>query len=365
MFRNSYLRVDLDQIQNNAKYFINHTKKDLIAVIKANGYGVIDWCEAEALEEIGVSFFAVSSLDEALNLRKHGIKSNIILLGYVPKKALDIVKDNDLTITSYTEEFVDEADLNGIKMHLKLNTGMNRLGVRVEDSKRILDKMLSKGAIVEGVMSHYSSADSDLNYSKEQFELFKNTVKSLDYDFKYIHMGASDASIKIEDDISTHCRVGLGLLGFSEYPCDIKPCVSLYSEVIMCKQVPENETVSYNRRFTSDGTGYILTLPLGYADGIKKANVNKQVYVNGEYGTIVGSICMDMMMIHTEKPYDVGTKVELLGEHIDIKKRAQDLGIIVYELLTGLNDRITRIYYKNNNKVKLVDDRFNNIIKIQ
>lgn len=365
MFRNSYVRIDLDKIQENAKFFMNHTKKDLIAVVKANGYGTIDWCEAEALEEIGVSFFAVSSLDEALNLRKHGITSNIILLGYVPKNALEIIKENNLTIVTYTEEFIDEVNLEGIKIHLKLNTGMNRLGVRPEDSKRVLDKLIEKGALVEGVMSHFSSADSDLEYSQSQFELFKNTVKSLNYDFKYIHMGASDASIMIEDDISTHCRVGLGLLGFAEYPCDIKPCISLYSEVIMCKQVPKNETVSYNRRFTSSGEGYIVTIPLGYADGFKKANVNKQAYIGDEYGTIVGSVCMDMMMIHTDKPYEVGTRVELLGEHIDIKKRAQDLGIIVYELLTSLNDRISRVYYKNNKKVRLVEDRFNNVIKIQ
>ena len=121
-------------------------------------------------------------------------------------------------------------------MHLKLNTGMNRLGIRPEDAERVLTKLLDKGALVEGVMSHFSSADEDLEYSEKQFGIFKDCVKSLNYDFKYIHMCASDASIKIHDDISTHCRVGLGLIGFSEYPCDIKPCVSLYSEVMMFKR---------------------------------------------------------------------------------------------------------------------------------
>lgn len=366
MFRNTFLNVDLDKLQNNAKFFINRSGKKLIAVVKANGYGIIDYCEALALEEIGVNFFAVSSLDEAMNLRNNGVTSEILVLGFTPNDALDLIKEKDISIVTLSEEYVDAIDdFKGVKIHLKVNTGMNRIGIRPEDCQRVLEKVIKRNGNIEGIMSHFSSADEDLEYSLEQFNLFKQTVKSLDYDFKYIHMGATDATLKIEDDISTHCRIGLGLLGFSVYPCDIKPCVSLTSEVVMCKQVPKGEKVSYNRHYTSTGEGYILTIPFGYSDGFRKANVNKQVYVDHEYGTIIGNICMDMMMIHTDNYHPCKTTVELLGEHIDINKRAQELNMINYELLVNLNERITRRYFKNGKLIKQVDQRFNNSIDFQ
>lgn len=366
MYRNSFVNVNIDVLQNNARFFMNKTGKDLIAVVKANGYGLIDYMEALALEEIGVKFFAVSSLDEAMNLRRHGVKGEILVLGYTPSDKIDFMIENNISIVSLSMDYLENIkDFKGIKMHIKLNTGMNRIGIRCEDADKALHLALSKNACVEGIMSHFSSADEDIEYSKDQFKLFKDTVKSIDYNFKYIHMCASDASIVIDDDISTHCRVGLGLLGFCEYECDIKPCLSLTSEVVMVKEVPMGETVSYNRHYTSDGNGYILTIPLGYSDGFRKTNVNKQVYVDGEYGTIIGNICMDMMMIHTEQYHDVKTSIELLGEHIDIKKRAQELNMITYELLVNLNERITRRYYKNDKLVKLIDQRFDNTIDFQ
>jgi len=358
MYRNTFLNVDLTRLKNNAKYFMGLKNKGLIAVVKANGYGIIDYMEAKALNEIGVEFFAVSSLDEALVLRKHKIKGNIICLGYIPESALDIVKNNDITMVSISKEYVENADIKGIKMHLKLNTGMNRLGIKCPEAKQVLDLMLEKGALVEGVMSHFSSADEDLVYSQSQYQLFKDTVLSLNYDFKYIHMAATDGEIKINDDICNYCRIGIGLLGFNAYDAPIKPVVSLTSEVIMVKQVEKGETVSYNRRYTSDGSGYILTLPIGYSDGFRKKNVNKKVYIEGSYYDIIGNICMDMLMIHTDKYYPLGTTVELLGDHVDVDTRAKELELINYELLVGLNDRISRRYYEDGKLVDQVELRF-------
>lgn len=365
MYRNTYVKVELDKLKHNAKFFMNKTHKKLIAIVKADGYGLIDYAEASALQEIGVDFFAVSSLDEAMSLRSHDIKGEILVLGYVPEDGLQTVKENNISIVSLSKEYVEHADLNNVKIHIKVNTGMNRIGVMPSECKEIFDLLNSKGAKVEGIMSHFSSADEDIEYSKEQFQLFKDTVKSLNYDFKYIHMCATDASLVIDDDISSHCRVGLGLLGFSAYECDIKPCVSLISEVIMVKQVNEGEKVSYNRRYTSDGNGYILTIPIGYADGFRKANVNYDAYVENEYGKIVGNICMDMLMIHTDNYHAVGSKVELLGGHIEINKRAHDIGLITYELITGLNGRLSRRYYENDKLVCQIDRRFNNTIEFQ
>ncbi|MEE3425700.1 MAG: alanine racemase C-terminal domain-containing protein, partial [Erysipelotrichaceae bacterium] len=153
-------------------------------------------------------------------------------------------------------------------------------------------------------------------------------------------------------------RIGLGLLGLSSYDTALKPCISLFSEVSMVKQLKPGDTVSYGRHYTSDGSGYLLTIPLGYADGFYRANTGKEVYCEDEYGTIVGSICMDQMMILTKKEHPCGSLIELFGPHIDIAKRAQELGTISYELYTALSDRLSRRYIQNGKVFLSIDPRF-------
>lgn len=358
MYRNSYIEVNLSAITRNAEYFMRKTGKHLIGVIKANGYGTVDYMEVTALKDAGINYFAVSSLDEALNLRKHNIDNDILILGYVPSGAIDIIRENNLSIVTLSMEQLEKTDLKGVRVHLKLDTGMNRIGIKPDHARQALDLLIQKGAIVEGVMSHFSSADSDKEYSLKQYQLFKDCVESLDYDFKYVHMSATDASILLDCDICNYCRIGLGLLGYSAFETELEHAISLYSEVTMCKQLEKGETVSYGRHYTSDGNGYILTIPLGYADGFYRSNTNKEVYVNDEYGKIVGSICMDQLMILTKHPHLPGTKVELFGKNIDISKRAEELGTITYELITSLSERLTRIYTKDGVEIKRIDPRF-------
>jgi alanine racemase len=138
MFRNTYLQTDLDKLKYNIDYFLHKSSKKMIGVVKADGYGSVDYVEASVLQEKGVDFFAVSSLDEALRLRKHGIKGQTLILGYVPEDALDLIRRNDISIVTYSPEFVKDADLRDVKVHLKLNTGMNRLGIRTEEAKETL-----------------------------------------------------------------------------------------------------------------------------------------------------------------------------------------------------------------------------------
>ena len=358
MFRRSFVEINLDNITKNALFFKNKSDKNIIGVVKANGYGSVDYMEVKALKEAGVDFFAVSSLDEALHLRKYGVNDKILVLGYIPYDGLNLVRENNISIVTVSKQYVEEADLDGINVHIKLNTGMNRIGIKPEQAKEVLDILLNKGTNVEGIMSHFSSADCDLEYTLKQYETFKLCVQSIQHTFKYIHMSATDASIILNDDICNYQRIGLGLLGYSSYETPLKPAISLYSEVSEIKKVDAGETVSYGRHYTSDGQGYILTLPIGYADGFYRANTGSEVYIDGEYGKIVGSICMDQMMVHTNNYYPVGSKVELLGEHIDINQRAKKLGTISYELLTSLSDRLSRIYIKDDAIYKTIDPRY-------
>lgn len=358
MYRNSYIEVDLDALEANAKYFIEKGGKEVIGVVKANGYGIDALEEVLTLKKAGVSFFAVSSLDEALDLRRNGIEDKILVLGCVPANEMELIRNNGISIVTLSKDFVENTDLRNVKVHLKLDTGMNRIGVEVDEAKQILDLLKEKGAIIEGVMSHFSSADFDEEYSKKQYDLFRNCVLNLNYEFPYIHMSATDASLLIDDDICNAHRIGLGLLGYSSQKAELHPCVKLCSEVSMVKKLNKGETVSYGRHYTSDGEGYLLTIPLGYADGFYRSNTGKKVYCENEYGTIVGSICMDQMMILTSSYHPVGTKIELLGGHIDIEERAAELNTITYELLTSLSDRLTRHYLQNGSIIRKIDPRF-------
>lgn len=347
MYRKTFLEINTDNLFYNTDLFVSKKGMKMMAVVKANAYGTIDYEIARMLEERGTDFFAVSSLEEAIRLRSHGIKSNILIMGYV--KELDIVRENDLSIITPDKEYVDNNldKLEGIKVHIKINTGLNRLGIFPEETKDVLDKLLKAKANVEGIMTHFACY-ADVDYTYRQYYLFKDIVESLDYKFKYIHTAATDAALYLDDEISNYQRIGLGLFGYAniEHDWDLKPALSLKAEVVSCKQVREGEGVSYHHHFISDGTGYILTAEIGYADGIDKGLEGKKVYVGDEECTIVGTICMDLIMIKACKPHKVGELVEIIGEHFTVEDRKKELNTGCCKVITGISERVTRVYTK-------------------
>lgn len=348
MKRKTYLEIDLDAYRYNINVFRKRTGLKLIGIVKANAYGAGAVEIAKVLQEEGTEIFGVSSLEEALELRKAGFKQEILLLGFCDKDYFDIIRDNNLSIVTVSMNYLTHCgdELSGVKCHLKLNTGMNRLGVKPEEAEEALDYLLKHGAIVEGVMSHFATADGDQDFAHKQYSLFKRTVMSLSHDFKYIHMSATDGSIIINDNFCTHVRIGLGLLGHSTYDIGLRNVMSLYSHVTCVKKLSAGETVSYGRHYTSDGEGYILTLPLGYADGWLRANRDKEVYVENEKGRIVGSVCMDQLMVLTKNYHGLDAKVEFFGNHISLDERAKELGTISYEIISLISDRVARKYKK-------------------
>lgn len=349
MYRKTYLEINTDNLFYNVELFASKTGKKLMAVVKANAYGTIDYEIAKLLEEKGTDFFAVSSLEEAVRLRNHGIKSNILIMGYV--KELDVVKEFDFSIITPDKEFVDanKDRLKGIKVHIKINTGLNRLGIFPEETKEVLNELVNAGANVEGIMTHYACY-ADVDYTYRQYYLFKETVESLDYQFKYIHAAATDAALYLEDEISNYQRIGLGLFGYAniEHDWNLKSALSLKAEVVSCKKVKEGEGVSYGHHYISDGSGYILTAEIGYADGIDKGLENKKVYVGDEECTIVGTICMDLIMIKSNKPHKVGEMVEIFGDHFTVENRKNELNSGCCKIIAGISERVTRVYTKDN-----------------
>lgn len=358
MQRKTFLEIDLDKLDYNTNLFISHTKKKLIAVVKANAYGGVDYKIAKHLESKGVDFFAVSSIEEALKLRKNDIKSNILIMGYVHD--LNIVRENDLSIIIPEADFVDENidNLHDVKVHIKVNTGLNRLGIFPKEAKDVLNKLLKANAKVEGLMTHMACGDNEA-YTKEQYELFKKVHDSLNYKFKYVHTSATDAAIYLNDEVSNYIRIGLGLYGYANIDTDfpLKSALNLKAEVIYCKQVKKDEGVSYGHKYHSDGTGYILTVAIGYADGIDRSLSGKKVWVENEEAEFVGTICMDLSMVHSANPHPVGSLVSVYDDHHNIKQRAIELDSCCCKIICDIQDRVERIYLQNGKIVDSINPR--------
>lgn len=359
MFRRTQLKINVDNYINNAKAFNTHTGKKVMGIIKADAYGLGDYPLGEYLEKNGVDFFGVSSIEEALRLRKHGMKSNILVLSYVHD--VETCKKNDLSVIIPNKLFIEEhkEELKGLKTHIKINTGLNRLGINPNELKEVIDELESYGALIEGVMTHFAKAE-DKEYTKKQYNIFKDVVEKANYSFKYIHTSATDAAIYLQDTISNYVRIGLGLLGASylETPFKLYNVVTLLAEVIDCKKVNKGEGVSYGHLHISDGDGYYLTCAIGYADGIDFDYSGKEVYINGQVGTIVGKVCMDLIIVKVNNPCKVGEQVEIIGEHMPIQRRAKEIKSNYQKVITDISDRVTRQYYINGKLDKEINHRF-------
>lgn len=354
MYRNTFVEYNLDDIYYNLKWFEDFTNKKMMAIIKANAYGAIDYYLAHKLENKGVDFFAVSNLEEAIRLRKHGINSKILIMGYV--KNLDVVKEYDLAIIIPTFEYVErfKNELKDVKVHIKVNTGLNRLGIFEEETEDVLNALLYVGAKVEGIMTHFACNENE-EYTKMQYERFKSIVESIDYKFKYIHAEATDSALYLKDNISNYARIGLGFFGYAniKHNAPLKSAVSLKAEVIYSRKVKEGEGVSYSHHYYSDGESYINTVAIGYADGLSKRYEGLKVLVGDEEGMIVGTVCMDLMMVKTKSKHEVGELVEIFGDNISLESRRDELNTGICRLMTDISDRPTKVFIENG---KVVDE---------
>lgn len=362
MLRKTWLEINLDNLYDNCCFMIKHTNKKLIAVIKANGYGCGDVEIAKVALDAGASMLAVSSLDEAMALRNGGIEAPILILGYVEPSDASLLIENNISTSVVSLDWVKELvkeNINGLKVHLKVDTGMNRIGIKdIDELKEAYEILKNAKADVEGIFTHYACSDVDPSFkTDEQFSKFKRAYKALNAKFKYVHCDNSDASLTYQEDITNSFRLGIGMYGYCSYKSELKKVISLYTTIINVKTVNKGETIGYGATYTCEEDEIIATLPIGYADGFIRKNSGRNVYVNGEYATIVGRVCMDQCMIKLSKKYPIGTIVELVGDHISIEDMAKDLDTIVYEIITNFNERLTRKYIKNNKEYLIVNKR--------
>ena len=348
MYRNTWMEVNLDAIADNVRRIRQICGKRIIAVLKADAYGCGDNHVAKAVLEAGIEMIAVSSLDEALMLRNEGYDGEILILGATDPQDAAVLIREDISAAAYSMEWVRAvASMNpeGLKIHLKVDTGMNRIGFKdIPSLQEAFRTLKNAGCAAEGIFTHFYCADTSRELTQKQFDRFAEAVNALDYPFPWIHCDNSDASVFFKDDLSNACRLGVSMYGISSYLDDLRHPIALYSQVIMTKTVKAGETIGYGALYTAQQDEIIATIPIGYADGFIRANRGRSVWIDGQFAPVTGNVCMDQIMVRLEKDVPVGTPVEIFGPHIHLETMAEELHTIPYEIICLISGRVTRTY---------------------
>ncbi len=351
MYRKTWMEIDLGSIEENIRTAKRVSGKQIIAVVKADGYGVGDMAVVSAALNAGACMMAVSSCEEALILRNKGYTGECLILGHTDIEDLPVLAKEGIAVPAYSGSWVKKAaetDCPGLKVHMAADTGMNRIGFREpEELKESIQLLQNSQCNVEGIFTHFCCADSDAQFTERQFQQFAEFVRIADFPFRYIHCDNSEATLSFSDPLSNTCRFGMGMYGISDTYRGLSHAAALYSTVFLVKQVKKGESIGYGATYRTAEDEWIATIPIGYADGLIRKNQGRYVYVDGEYVPIVGRVCMDQTMIRLNHPVEEGTKVEIFGPHIPLEQMAKDLETIPYEILSLISERVTRVYMRN------------------
>lgn len=357
----TWCRVNLDAIAHNYKYTCSGTDSDVMCVIKANAYGHGAVAVAKRLYEEGCRRFAVSSLEEALELRIGGIGGEILVLGYVLPQRLDEAVENDISFAlaslGFAEKLCKTDFKNKPKVHIKLNTGMNRTGFNVchnsgyDELLSALELIKNANIQVEGVFSHFAKAEEDKAFTQKQWGYFENAVGFINKNGVFPKIRHICNSMGTYNYSSMHLdavRLGIHLYGCGSEDKNHIPAMSFYTRIVDIHTLKEGDGVSYGLDFVADKEMKIAVIGAGYADGIFRCLSDGRgcVVVRGRKCPIVGRVCMDMTMIDiTDVPdAEIEDVVTIWGEGLSADEQAENAGTISYELLCSVAPRVVRIY---------------------
>lgn len=363
-FRDTWIEVNLDHIYENVAMMKKQISDDvkLFAVVKADAYGHGAEQVAKTAVEAGADYLAVAFLDEALSLRHKGITVPILVLGAIGPENAAIAAENNVTVTVFQEAWIQLAVLgltasSPLKVHIKCDTGMGRIGVRTKQELNYIEKQLrqSDKFDLEGIYTHFATADElDINYYEKQFAKFDSMLNSLEQRPRLVHAANSAASLRFPKAYFNAVRMGISMYGLSPsqemkelLPYPLKEAMALKTKIVHVKRMEPNESVSYGATYKTSEEEWIATLPVGYADGWIRKLQGQDVLVQEKKAEIVGRICMDQCMIRIPEPYPIGTEVILFGEGIPVDEIAVKLDTINYEVICMLSSRIPRVYLRN------------------
>jgi len=357
--RPAYMEIDL----NNLKYNINQIKEkvgksvNIMPVIKANGYGTHINKRLDILNEFEI--VAVANVDEGVYLRTIGYNKEIFVLNQPFESEIEKIIQYKITIGISSYEFAKKlAETNKeIKVHVEIGTGMGRTGVHPYKIDNYLNS-LAPNIKVEGIYTHFSSADTDDEYTKKQLKSFNdavNKIKEILGDVRYIHSAASNAILNYPESYFNLVRPGIILYGYPSSKdtlekIDLKPIAKLIAKISFLKTVEAGTSIGYNRSYITKQETKVATIPIGYADGFRRDFSNGwEVLINGEKVPIIGKICMDSFMVDVTKLKDVKVGDEVViwdNENITLEELAKKCNTINYEILCTIGERVPRKFIK-------------------
>jgi alanine racemase len=369
--KRTWAEISLDNIRHNYMAIRSSLPEGcrFLGIVKADAYGHGALRVARLLQDYGADYLAVSCLDEALELRHGGVTMPILILGHTPYEYTQTLIDKDITQTvtclAKAVEYSQQAAALGksLKIHIKLDTGMSRLGFLCSGSyfdegvQNVIDSCRLPGLIPEGVYTHFAVSDEDSpdcrEYTKQQFKLFTDVISAVkqrgDIGFKIRHCANSGAVVNFPEMALDMVRPGLLLYGYGDKDnkLGLLPCMRLVTTVSTIKFYEPGTSVSYGRRYTTDKRTRMGVLAIGYADGLPRLAGNKCSFATvGGLAPQRGTICMDMCMVDlTDLPQvDVGSQVELFGPNCSIYQLSDAAQTIPYELLCAVSKRVPRVY---------------------
>ena len=372
--KRTWAQINLDAVEHNYRVIRNKigNKVRFLGVVKADAYGHGAVEVSRLLEDIGADYLAVSSIDEAIELRVNGITMPVLILGHTPKEQVArLIKYNitqAVTCKSKADEYNEEAVKLGeqLKIHIKVDTGMSRLGFLCEGDyfengiECISETCKMPGLFAEGIFTHFAVSDEFgeeyTEYTKHQFELFMSVIDAVynkcGHTFNIRHCTNTGALARYPETYLDMVRPGLLLYGYGDFAAELKlrPAMTLKTTVSTIKTYPKGTAISYGGIYITDKKTRMGVLPVGYADGLFRYLSNKcSFYTSDGPACQRGKICMDMCMIDlTDKMnVQVGSEIEIFGDNNSLNDLAALAGTIPYELTCAVSKRVPRIYIRN------------------
>lgn len=379
MYRNTYAYIDDKILTNNIREIVRKYSfyKYYIGVVKANAYGHGSYIVNDLIKG-GVNYLAVSSLEEAIEIRKYNKEIPILCLEPINIEYLDVILDNKITITvesiDYVRELVNKKITSKLLVHLKLDTGMSRLGYKDKEELIKSIKLLreNKNIFIEGIYTHLATSGINDKYYDKQIDKFRYLTE--DIDLKEIPIVHLNRSITLTHHkmlpFETGTRLGIIMYGFSQSlpepvglrkikrdilnkirhisptvmsnDLKLKTAFSLYSEVMSIRCIKKGDFVGYGANYIAKEDTIIGTIPIGYADGM--SSLMKYVCINKKKYPIIGDICMDMTIVKLDDRVKLHDKVEIFGDTISVRSVANNMHSNAYHVLTGVTSRVPRVY---------------------
>ena len=384
--KRTWAEVSLDNLEHNYRAIKNHIPEGcrFLGVMKADAYGHGAVPLSHALCELGAEYLAVSNLEEAIQLRRGGVRAPMLILGYTPASFADTMVFMDITQEVHSLEYAKELDtaLAGtnyiLNVHLKLDTGMTRIGFFAYDHERTLPELLEVCGLphlhVEGVFTHFCVADSkapeDEAFTRTQYARFTAMLDALTAHGirpELRHCASSGATILYPELALDMVRPGIATYGHApsedaEGILDLRPLMTVRTTVAQLREIPAGTSISYGRTYTAERDMRVAVLPIGYADGLLRGLSGKVSFrIRGRMARSVGRICMDMCMVDVSEIPEirVGDEAALFGYDTDgtllpCERIAQQAGTISYEILCGISKRIPRIYMQDGREQEIL-----------